>query len=301
MTEFLTEFGLRDWLLVLGPVFIAGILLHGYWRMQNSRNSIKMSLDKKFISEAGDALDEPDELSMLRAELPNGGARVRTVPEQTKLNLEENVPVLMDPVDEPGQAKVEASDTSVSATRTSRADLSDTPAISANRQERTTATRTVPEQKTATQQTSAPARKPLPANLPEKYVVLNVMAIGEPFDGQALLECLVELDMTFGEMNIFHRMGEGDETLFSLMNAVEPGSFDLGDMASVSTPALSMFMRVHELHDPCGVFEQMLHVAQRLAEELGGELRDESRSVMTTQTIQHCQQELQEYKLKNHR
>ena len=43
------DFGLRDWLLILGPVFIAGILIHGYWRMRSNRSNLKMALDKSFF------------------------------------------------------------------------------------------------------------------------------------------------------------------------------------------------------------------------------------------------------------
>ena len=125
------------------------------------------------------------------------------------------------------------------------------------------------------------------------------MAVNEPFRGQELLECLIEQDMEIGEMDIFHRRGNS-QTMFSLMNAVEPGSFDMATMGDVSTPAVSMFMRVHELHAPGEVFEQMLGVAQNISHALGGEVRDESRSVMTTQTIEHCRQELDEYVFKYH-
>tara|TARA_R110002072_G_scaffold31735_6_gene97588 strand:- start:3993 stop:4775 length:783 start_codon:yes stop_codon:yes gene_type:complete len=260
MTEFFAEFGLRDWLLILGPVFIAGILIHGYWRMRTNRNSLKMSLDKSFVSEVSDDVESGDELTMLRAELPNGGARV-LMSEQTSLNLEESVPVLMDPVDdEPAVEKI----TEVQA------------------------------------EEAKPGPKPLPKNLPEKYMVINIMSVGGPFNGQELLECLVSQQMSIGEMNIFHRLRDGKD-IFSLMNAVEPGSFDLNEMPNIETPAVSMFMRVHELHKPTLVFQEMLSVADAIAEELGGEVRDETRSVMTSQTIEHCRQELEEYEFKNHK
>jgi len=93
------DLGLREWLLILGSVFIIGILLHGYWRMRANRNSLKMALDKNFLSAPGDEVQIEDDLSMLKAELPNGGARVRKVPEQGALDLNEDVPVLMEPVE----------------------------------------------------------------------------------------------------------------------------------------------------------------------------------------------------------
>ena len=277
MAEFFSEFGLRDWLLVIGTVLVVGILIHGYWRMRVNRNSLRMSLDKSFMSDLNDAQsDDSDELSLLRAELPNGGARVLSPTVQTSLNLDDDVPVLMDVAEE---EPVEQ--TSVEETFTEVADQSES------------------VEPVETVRPATTELKDLPSRLPEKYVVINVMAVNEPFRGQELLECLIEQDMEIGEMDIFHRRGNS-QTMFSLMNAVEPGSFDMATIGDVSTPAVSMFMRVHELHAPGEVFEQMLGVAQNISHALGGEVRDESRSVMTTQTIEHCRQELDEYVFKYH-
>ena len=280
MTEFFSEFGLRDWLLVLGPVLVVGILIHGYWRMRVGRNSLKMSLDKSFVSDLNDSKsDDSDELSLLRAELPNGGARVLSPTVQTSLNLDDDVPVLMDVAE--GQ-KVDLPETEPQTSSEMLEPISD-------------------EIDETSHYVENDVPVDLPEDLPEKYVVINVMAVNEPFRGQELLECLVEQDMSIGEMNIFHRHHQDKEqTLFSLMNAVEPGSFDMATIGEMSTPAISMFMRVHELHTPIKVFEQMLAVAQNISEALGGEVRDESRSVMTTQTIEHCRQEIEEYVFKYH-
>ena len=310
MTEFFTDFGLRDWLLILGPIFIAGILIHGYWRMRTNRNSLKMSLDKSFVSDIKDDVENGDELSMLRAELPNGGARVK-IPEQTSLNLEEAVPVLMDPiVDDAGSSPAKSKpaldkradhETKKGADErpAKKADkpvnkMSESAAVSETPSEAPSKSQSEPQSKPR----SDSGQRPIPKDLPEKYMVLNVMSVGSPFNGQELLECLVEQDMALGEMSIFHRERSG-QTQFSLMNAVEPGSFDINEMSQIKTPAISMFMRVHELRKPSVVFEEMLGVADALAEELGGEVRDETRSVMTTQTIEHCRQELEEYEFKN--
>lgn len=291
MGEFFAGFGLRDWLLIFGPLLIIGILVHGYWRMQVNRNSLKMKLDKSFVSDLNETPVDADELSLLRAELPNGGARVLSPTEQTSLNLDGDVPVLMN-VAEESEAAASAEETAGEAAEEatpiqSESILSEKPEV---------------ELTAAAEQNDQPTEQsiePLPDGLPEKYVVINVMAVGEPFAGQQLLECLLEQDMAIGEMSIFHRM-QGEQTLFSLMNAVEPGSFDMATIAEIETPAISMFMRVHEIRQPVRVFQQMLEVAAALAEELGGEVRDETRSVMTTQTIEHCRQQLQEYVLKHH-
>ncbi len=229
------DFDLRDSLLILGPIFIAAILLHGYWRMRSNNNKLKMSLDKSYMSAPGERLGADEDIDMLRAELPNGGARVRTIPEQTALDLNEDVPVLMEPVldDEDGVSAAEDAPLSVQSSEA--------------------------------------------AERPEFFAVVYVTSVGEPFEGQRLLECLVENDMQFGEMDIFHRHGSGEFTEFSLVNAVEPGTFDMNTINEMSTPAVSLFTRVHEQDDPVAVYDRMIDVAEALANELGGEVKDESR------------------------
>lgn len=261
------DFGLRDWLLVIGPIFVIAVLLHGYWRMRANRNTLKMSLDKRFMSRPGENVSPDDELSMLKAELPNGGARVRTIAEQRAMGLDEDVPVLMEPVeiDRAGSDHVDS--------------LPGEPAVS--------------------QPIRATRNETRHRQRPEYFIVLYVTALHQPFNGQNLLESLVELDMQFGEMDIFHRMEHG-ESVFSLVNAVEPGTFDIGQMTELETPAVSLFMRAHELDEPLRIFDEMIAVAQSLAEELGGEVKDQSRSVVTSQTIEHCREEIRDYQHRHH-
>ena len=92
------EFCLRDWLLVLGPVFIVGVLLHGYWRMRSSRGDLKMALDKSFLNSRHESRMDMDDLELFRAELPNGGARVISQPKQEALDLDGEIPVRVTPV-----------------------------------------------------------------------------------------------------------------------------------------------------------------------------------------------------------
>ncbi len=81
--------------MILGPVFIGVILLQGYLRVRGKKgDEIQLSLDKNFKSGLGET-DDIDELSLLKAELPNGGARIVLPPEQTSLSLD--VPISAKP------------------------------------------------------------------------------------------------------------------------------------------------------------------------------------------------------------
>lgn len=84
---------MRDWLLVLGGLLIVGVLAHGAWIAWRSRRSeLRMGYERNIPD-----LDM-DDIDLLRAELPSGGARVvRPAPQSEG---EGPVPVLMDPIDQ---------------------------------------------------------------------------------------------------------------------------------------------------------------------------------------------------------
>ncbi|MDP4641345.1 MAG: cell division protein ZipA C-terminal FtsZ-binding domain-containing protein, partial [Pseudomonadales bacterium] len=133
------------------------------------------------------------------------------------------------------------------------------------------------------------------ADCPEKYLVLYVSARRQDFAGGALLACLQAQRMTFGEMSIFHRQDADGEVLFSLVNAVEPGTFEPARMDDLTTPAISLFMRAHELSRPVAVYHQMLAVAEALASSLDGEVRDQARKPLTRASMERQQQDLQAF------
>jgi cell division protein ZipA len=86
--------------------------------------------------------------------------------------------------------------------------------------------------------------------------------------------------------------------LFSMANMVKPGTFDLDAMDNFETPGVSLFMTLPIKADSMASFDLMVDTARAIAETLGGELKDEQRSVMTRQTIEHCRQRIRDYELK---
>ena len=289
------EFDVRDWLLVIGPVFIVGVLVHGYWRMRSNRNTLKMALDKTFLTDNGDLNDEDKhDLSFFKAELPNGGARLVSDPEQVALDLNEEVPVLMDPV-EMGDAS--PADRRIADRPRAERNIQRAPARDRVRTVTESAQKietSVDEQTSVSDHESTTKQRP-GANCPERFVILYVAAIHGPFEGQHLLECLLDQGMTFGEMDIFHRTSDAGKILFSSANAVAPGTFVVSEMHQIKTPAISLFMQANLLNDPLAAYDQMVEVAQNLTLDLVGEVKDESRSVLTPQTIEHGRQSLVEF------
>lgn len=130
-------------------------------------------------------------------------------------------------------------------------------------------------------------------------IVLHVMALKEqPFPGGRLKSALLEADLCYGSMKIFHRHENSDGTgavLFSVANSVNPGTFDLNGMEDFSSPGVSLFYTMPEVEKPGQVFDIMLAVAEKIANELGGVISDESRNSLTRQMIEHYRQRIAEF------
>lgn len=347
---------MREWLTLIVALLILAVVLDGIRRMRNARRSaLRMS---RKMPQGGGSRAEPDSYG---SELPNGGARVvnvrksddaeeryrqirqsrevkkrrlgRTnrIPEQVALNLDEQVPTLMEVEREEQSASESAAKTATAASQTeqpqedmlelvldfdddriepqlSGADLND-PVREQSTQSDKPAPSSRPEAKSAT-----PARQEAPAETateldeeeefrePEDVLVINVMAPkGQFFAGDRLLETVLDCGMRFGSMDIFHHhagaRGEGG-VLYSMANIVVPGTFELAGMDDFRTPGVSLFLALPVDADSSQAFESMLRTAKTLASELGGELKDENRSVLTSQTVEHYRSRIKEFERK---
>ncbi|WP_066963676.1 cell division protein ZipA [Microbulbifer sp. Q7] len=133
----------------------------------------------------------------------------------------------------------------------------------------------------------------------EEVLILNIMApAGDCFEGNDLLRVLLSSGLRFGEMNIFHyHCGEAGEgpVLFSLANVVVPGTFDMSEMEEFTTPGISLFLALPAEVEALKALDTLLTTARYIAEQLGGELKDENRSVFTAQTAEHYRQRVMEF------
>ncbi|MBX2807106.1 MAG: cell division protein ZipA [Cellvibrionaceae bacterium] len=119
------------------------------------------------------------------------------------------------------------------------------------------------------------------------------------FTGENLLELILDNGLRFGAMDIFHFHAEADgegPVLFSMANMVKPGSFDLHTFEEFATVGLSFFMTLPlSGGGHLAAFEQMLAVGKSMAQNLDGELKDENRSVLTGQTIEHYRERIRDF------
>jgi len=307
---------LRDWLIVVGVVIIVGILLDGYRRMRLAKkDSIKMSLEM-----VGDIDTSPLD-DGFNSELPGGGARVvkAGVDEQTSADelvceeklephissddsLSGSINQLTDGADDNTRITSEQhefnlipSEEQLVADVSSRIEVKSIEATFK-------ANPIVKPTKSTVNKTDAKVDKVKASAEPDQLViVLNVHSQEGSFPGIEIKKLLEACGLDHGEMSIFHRHEEDDllsPIQFSVANAVEPGYFDPNTLDEIATPGVSFFMSLPGPKNYMKAFDYMLETAQCFARNLKGDLKDQDRSMMTAQTIEHCRQRVKEFERK---
>lgn len=309
------ELSVRDWMIIVGVLLIIVVLFDGYRRIRNERrNTIRMSLNKQFLNSGDDS--ETEEFS---SELPNGGARIiYRDPDSVSLGDEciadqmekpqQQPPMLMD-VDQPVNDEVDdnteslAVDEQLDETVADSAsdELEPAPAAESSTQPVVTAelagnTDTITPVDDEVVDTTGPV--PIASGADQEVLVINVMAKkGSHLQGPDLLHILLACDLRYGKMNIFHRHeqanGQG-RVQFSVANLVEPGTFDLDAINDFSTPGVCFFLSLPGPDNALQAFECMVETAHCLVSNLDAELRDESHSALTNQTLEHYRQRIVE-------
>jgi cell division protein ZipA len=272
------EIGLREWLIVIGIIVIAGILFDGWRRMRGGKGKLKFRLDRSFSNLPDD--EEPSSAEVL------GPARVLDNQKEPRLD-EHDLPTMSAARERPERESKRGKRKDEPQQGDLNLDM-DGPSLFSGRDD------DFPDDKPAQRITEDKDLPPV-----EEVLVISVISRDESgFKGPALLQNILESGLRFGEMDIFHRhesMAGNGEVLFSMANAVKPGVFDLDDIDHFSTRAVSFFLGLPGPRHPKQAFDVMVAAARKLAHELNGELKDDQRSVMTAQTIEHYRQRIVEF------
>ena len=133
----------------------------------------------------------------------------------------------------------------------------------------------------------------------EKIVTLYIAArAGEKLRGPDIVVAAEKAGLVYGHMNVFHRLVEGHPErgpIFSVANIMKPGSFDMGSIQSLETPAIAFFLTLPAPIAALDAWETMQPTAERMAELLNGVLLDESRNPLGRQRVAHLRDELRAY------
>lgn len=271
------EIGLREWLIVIGIIVIAGILFDGWRRMRGGKGKLKFRLDRSLSN----LPDEDDSAELL------GPPRVLDTHKEPQLD-EHDLPSMSAPAREPresGSKRGKRNSEPSQGDLNLNLDLDGGPSFNSRDGD-------FPDE-------SKPSGGDKDQAQAEEVLVISVICRDPAgFKGPALLQNILESGLRFGEMDIFHRhesMAGNGEVLFSMANAVKPGVFDLDDIDHFSTPAVSFFLGLPGPRHPKQAFDVMVAAARKLSQELNGELKDDQRSVLTAQTIEHYRQRIVEF------
>ncbi len=105
------------------------------------------------------------------------------------------------------------------------------------------------------------------------------------FPGNTIAAVANEMGLRFGEMNIFHHLGDNGRLEYSMANLFQPGNFDRDNLDKFRTKGLTLFMQVPRVTDCVKVFGDMITVAMQMADRMGGRLVDQDMKSLTESGI----------------
>ena len=144
----------------------------------------------------------------------------------------------------------------------------------------------------------SPEHGRLPRGADTHVFILYVVARAEDgFSGTDILETLLACDLRFGDMDFFHRheqaSGRGPIE-FSVANMMKPGVFDIDNMEPLQTRGLMFFVTLPGPTDMLKAFDYMYETAKIVSKALDGDIQDETRILVTRQSLEHMRQQIRE-------
>ena len=343
------QLSIRDWMIIVGGMMIAGVLLDAvrrYWRERRAELKLNARIERASPGE-----QQPFNLL---TELPNGGARIirrgdlgeGLGPDEWEplddeepldradgsLNAAVPDPIVSDPIDVAVEAEVRESEAVVTPAPVSapietgatkdvseraapRAAPSEPPAPAEGSRRRTVKPVMASDDNNAnaksndsgtvdwlesieTREPDLPEHGRLPRGANTHVFILYVVARQEDgFAGGTILETLLTNDLRFGDMDFFHRheQASGRGAIeFSVANMMKPGVFDIDNMEPLQTRGLMFFVTLPGPTDMLKAFDYMYETAKLVAKSLDGDIQDETRSVVTRQSLEHMRQQIRE-------
>ena len=272
---------IRDWMVVVGVLLIVAVLLDAWRRIRRDRSAeVKMKLvDSEELSVA------PEQDFSMFGELPNGGARVV---DRSDILRATGYEVGADKSPPTEHDELVAGMTSTAPD----GDIEDIDWLDGLGSE------DGPSEVVNAQ----PAPSKLVSQEEPEVFMFNVVARSKQgFHGGDILHILLACDLRFGDMGFFHRheleAGRG-AVQFSVTNMMQPGVFDIDNMADMATPGLVFFLTLPGPDDMMQAFDYMLETAKTVARNLDADVLDESRSVVSKQTMEHSRQKIRDLELR---
>ena len=118
----------------------------------------------------------------------------------------------------------------------------------------------------------------------QRIVTIRVCAVGETRWAGARLMAALELHgLAFGRYQVFHRKHTDGRSLFCVASLIEPGTFDLAEMANQEYRGITLFAVMPGPLAPLDTVDELFGTARGLAEELSGMMQDGKGMPMSPQ------------------
>ena len=130
-------------------------------------------------------------------------------------------------------------------------------------------------------------------------ISLHVMASGDGrISGGELVVAAEKASLVYGAQGLFHRLVDGRPEagpIFSMINTVQPGRFELSRINELSSPGISLFMTLPCALSGLDAWDRMLPAAQRIAGLLHADVYDEEMNLLGRQRIASIRDQLRAY------
>lgn len=290
---------LRFVLIVVGALAIAALLFHGLW---TSKKEGKAKFGDKPLSKLDLSENETQENTLSVA--PEDDFEIIRK-ERKEPAFEENMPFSTDPlIGDPLIDDLDNQDRRFAepAQAVRNDDIEITPSFSASETTEPVEDELVlPSEQVEFKQNNILESEAQTEAEPEmEVIVLNVHCAGEdPFVGTRLFDSMQQNGLIYGEMDIFHRHADlsgNGKVLFSVANMMHPGTLKHDDPATFTTKGISFFMTLPCYGDAEQNFKLMLKTAQQIADDLGGNVLDDRRNLITPDRLAAYRRQIVEFK-----
>jgi cell division protein ZipA len=118
----------------------------------------------------------------------------------------------------------------------------------------------------------------------QRIVTIRVCAVGEGrWSGGQLMAALELHGLAFGRYQVFHRKHGDGRSLFCVASLVEPGTFDLAEMADQEFRGVTLFAVMPGPTTPLETLDELIGTARGLAQELSGMVQDNNGMPLSPQ------------------
>ena len=121
----------------------------------------------------------------------------------------------------------------------------------------------------------------------DDLIVVRIQSARTPrFEGINLHKACLRAGLRRGESLTYQRfpLDEGVQPLFSLVNGVEPGTFD-DDAKSIDTPVVFLFTELPKQTDPVFAVNELISGARSIARDIGGDVYDQDGVAISKEWI----------------